>query len=361
MPEVTVLMSVYNGQNYLREAIESVLCQTWSDFEFLIIDDGSTDNSREIISSFDDSRIILINNSSNIGLTKSLNYGLHQARGKFIARLDADDVSHPRRLEHQVSYLKSHSDVALLGTWAKVIDENGKALRNTCLPTNPFLLKWRMLFANQIVHSSVMFSPKKVGRLGGYDASFSYSQDYDLWLRVMERYQIALFPKILVYRRKHSKDISARYFGSQNSSADLIACRNLEALLKKKVSIEDVHNIREIIHYRMISSADDFKRSLKLLQEVYKTVLRKWEPDAENMVLITNDYLRMIKVIASMCANLERKASFNIFKKAIKKNIDSLFDISTATCLLKILIGPRLLPKFRRILGRPDLEHRPIG
>ncbi|MBL7131186.1 MAG: glycosyltransferase [Candidatus Omnitrophica bacterium] len=358
---MTVLMSVYNGRNYLRDAIKSILRQTWSDFELLIINDGSSDNSGEIISSFDDPRIRLVENPVNVGLTKCLNRGLKLAKSNLIARQDADDISLPNRLAHQLSYLESHPDIVLLGTWVKVVDENSKVLRDTCSPIKPFVLKWRMLFSNQIVHSSVMFRLDKIWQLGGYDDSLAYSQDYDLWLRVMTKHRISLLPEILVHRREHANDISTKYIDSQNSTADRIACRYLSNLLKKKISIEDVHNFREIIHYRMISSPDDFKRSLKLLQEVYKAVLRKWEPDAENTALITNDYLRMIKVIASMCANLERKASFDILKNTINKDTISLFDISTASCLLKILIGPKLLPKFRRFLGRPDLEHRPIG
>ena len=352
MPKVTVLMSVYNGRLYLKESIESILNQTFNDFDLLIINDGSTDNSGEIILSFDDPRIRLIENPVNVGLTKSLNRGLKLAKGTLIARQDADDISLPHRLEHQLSYLESHLDIVLLGTWAKVIDENGKALRDTCSPINPFVLKWRMLFTNQIVHSSVMFNSEKVRQLGGYDSLFTFSQDYDLWLRIMKQHQIALLPEILVHRREHSNDISAKFFNSQNSTADRIACKNLKNLLKKNVSIEDVHNLRKIIHYRMISFVNDFNRLLKVLQEVHATIIREWEPDAKNAALITSDYLRMIKATASMCANLDRKAAFDILKTAVRKDMNSLFNAMTAVCFLKIIIGPKLVQKFRRFFGR---------
>ena len=104
-PEVTVLMSVFNGEKYLRESIDSILNQTFSDFEFLIINDGSTDSSRKIILSYDDSRIILVDNNENSGLSKSLNIGIHRGQGEYIARQDADDVSHPKRLEKELQFL----------------------------------------------------------------------------------------------------------------------------------------------------------------------------------------------------------------------------------------------------------------
>ncbi len=127
-PKVSVIMSVYNGDKYLREAIESILNQTFTDFEFIIVNDGSTDNSLEIIESYDDERIKTINNKKNIGLTKSLNKALKFAKGKYIARQDADDVSLPNRFEKQVEYLDSHPEVALVGTSVYLIDENGKII-----------------------------------------------------------------------------------------------------------------------------------------------------------------------------------------------------------------------------------------
>ena len=357
MLKITVLMSVYNGEKYLHQAIGGILSQTFKDFELLIINDGSTDKTGEILQSYHDPRTKIINNKENIGLTKSLNKGLRLARGEYIARQDADDVSHPQRLEQQAAYFKAHSDIALLGTWGKVINQNGETIREVCLSNNPFLLKWRLLFTNQIIHSSVMFNKKKICALGGYDPHLTYSQDYDLWLRIMDRYKIALLPQILTYRREHFSDISAMYFGKQNAFADQITCKYIEKLLEKKVAIEDVHNLRGVINCRMISSAHSFKRSLEIMQDVYEVIKIKWALDVKNLDLITNDYFRMIKVIASMCANIDRQPSFDILKNAIRKDAKSLFDTSTIMCLLKILIGPKWLPRCRKFLGRPEIEY----
>ena len=115
-PKVTLLMSVFNGQSYLKEAIESILNQTFEDFEFLIINDASKDNSLRIIQSFDDSRIKLVHNSDNIGLTKSLNKGIDLAKGEFIARMDCDDISLPERLSMQVSFIDKNPDIGILSS-----------------------------------------------------------------------------------------------------------------------------------------------------------------------------------------------------------------------------------------------------
>ena len=115
-PKVTLLMSVFNGQSYLKEAIESILNQTFEDFEFLIINDASKDNSLRIIQSFDDSRIKLVHNSDNIGLTKSLNKGIDLAKGEFIARMDCDDISLPERLSMQVSFMDKNPDIGILSS-----------------------------------------------------------------------------------------------------------------------------------------------------------------------------------------------------------------------------------------------------
>jgi glycosyltransferase involved in cell wall biosynthesis len=124
-PKLSVIMSVHNGEKYLREAIESILNQTFTDFKFIIINDGSTDNSLAIIRSYDDKRIRILNNGTNIGLTKSLNKALKQAKGKYIARQDADDVSLPDRFEAQLKYFVQYPEVALLGTSTYIINQEG--------------------------------------------------------------------------------------------------------------------------------------------------------------------------------------------------------------------------------------------
>jgi glycosyltransferase involved in cell wall biosynthesis len=207
-------MSVYNSQRHLRQAVESILHQTWTAYEFLIINDGSTDNSREIVTGFDDTRIRLVDNPANVGLTKSLNHGLELARGELVARQDADDISHPARLEQQVRFLDTHPDVVLLGTQARIVDENGHPVasaRGFARPTTNTAIKWCLLFGNAFVHTSVMFRRGAVWKqLEGYDERFTRSQDFELWSRVAATHQVQNLPDVLVDQRRHRDSIAAR-------------------------------------------------------------------------------------------------------------------------------------------------------
>ena len=199
-PKVSVLMSVYNGEKYLRNAVGSILNQTITDFEFIIINDGSTDGSREILEAYNDDRIVLIN-QNNTGLTKALNKGLSLARGEYVARIDADDSANPARLEKQLIFLRNNPKVILLGSNCYKINENGSILSITDLPVDEVQIKWRLLFYDCLYHSTVMFRRKEVDNLGGYNTTIPYAQDYDLWLRIAEKYPVANLKEPLVYLR----------------------------------------------------------------------------------------------------------------------------------------------------------------
>jgi len=207
-PKVTVLMSVYNGEKYLKEAIDSILGQTFKDFEFIIINDGSTDKTREILESYNDPRIKLINNKKNIGLTKSLNKGLRLARGEYIARQDSDDFSMPERLEKEVLFLDHNENIALVGTYYYMINEKGKIL-NTIKPSiKNEEIKSKLLNGNQFGHGSVMFRKKCIQEVGYYREEAGPVEDYDLWLRISDRYNIANIPVPLYKWRINVKSVS---------------------------------------------------------------------------------------------------------------------------------------------------------
>lgn len=196
-------MSVYNGELYLRDSIASMLQQTFEDFEFLIINDGSTDSTEEIVRSYSDSRIKLINNGENLGLAKSLNKGLAIATGNFVARQDADDTSERERLERQIEFLKTHKDVLMLGTMYNELDSHGKVLWPVRLPAEYTEIRWALLFFCPFVHSSVMLRRTALlENVGNYDESFRYSMDYDLWLRIALRHPVSNLDEFLVNYRQ---------------------------------------------------------------------------------------------------------------------------------------------------------------
>jgi glycosyltransferase involved in cell wall biosynthesis len=209
-PRVTVLMSVHNGDRWLRAAIDSVLAQTWRDFEFLIIDDASSDDTTAQVESVRDPRIRLIRLPENIGLTRSLNIGLRESRGDLIARHDSDDLSAPERLAKQVTFLSAHPDVALVGSQARLIDAGGHSRGARDLPLGSNGIRWLSLLDNPIIHTAAMFRAAVVrDELGGYDESFGCCQDYDLWARLLERHPARNLPERLVAVREHGGSISA--------------------------------------------------------------------------------------------------------------------------------------------------------
>ena len=193
-PLFTVLMPVYNGEKYLREAIDSILNQTLTDFEFLIIDDGSTDNSVQIISSYSDPRIKFVRNGTNLGISKTLNRGIEIASAEYIARMDADDISYPTRLQKQYSYLIENPECALLSTWAKMITETNKHIRTEKYRSR--LHYYNLTFECWMYHPTVVFKKTAAKEVGMY--SIPYAEDFELFWQLSRKFKIACLEEVLV-------------------------------------------------------------------------------------------------------------------------------------------------------------------
>ena len=193
-PKLTVLMPVYNASPYLREAMDSILQQTFSEFEFLIIDDGSTDESVSIIEKYNDPRIRFLKNERNIGISATLNKGIEIANCELIARMDADDISYPERLQKQFDYMTSHPDCALLSTWARVITHEKKFVRLEKYRSNFY--HYNLTFECWMYHPTVLFRRKPVVDVGMY--SMPYSEDYDLFWKLSMKYPIYNLAEALV-------------------------------------------------------------------------------------------------------------------------------------------------------------------
>jgi glycosyltransferase involved in cell wall biosynthesis len=178
-------MSVYNAEKYLKEAVESILNQTYKNFEFIIINDCSLDNSWNILKGYekDHKNIRLINNVENLGLTKNLNKALLLSKGQYIARMDADDISELNRFERQREFLENNEDVAILGTFSKDINEFGEVIRTRTVPITHIDIIRMLPKFSPISHPTVMFRKKKLEKLGYYNTKYRTSQDLDMWLR----------------------------------------------------------------------------------------------------------------------------------------------------------------------------------
>jgi glycosyltransferase involved in cell wall biosynthesis len=196
-PLVTVIMAVYNGQRFLRPAIDSVVGQTFRDLELIVINDGSTDGTRGILESYDDPRMTAVH-QDNMGQTAARNKGLALARGKYIAIQDADDISLQDRLAKQVAFLDSNGDCGLLGSWAYVISGDEEIIGTVRPRTSHRGIVASLAFGNQFIHSSVMFRDRCVQTLGNYDETALYAEDYEFALRISSRYRLANLPEYLV-------------------------------------------------------------------------------------------------------------------------------------------------------------------
>ncbi|MCX8043094.1 MAG: glycosyltransferase [Desulfobacterota bacterium] len=207
-PVITALMCVYNGAQVIPASIASILNQSFGDFELIIIDDGSTDETPEVLASYRDSRITVVR-QEHCGVTAALQHGLERARGTFVARLDADDMASPDRFKQQVEFFRHHPETALVATDAVGEDQDGNVVWETDLPDEGVAIAWRLLWYNCIVHSSVMFRAACVRELGGYHRSLPYAQDYDLWLRIAAHFPIGIVKAPLVtYRVHHPSSIT---------------------------------------------------------------------------------------------------------------------------------------------------------
>lgn len=209
-------MCVHNGLPFLNEAIESILNQSFCDFEFIIINDGSTDDSSQVIDAFAirDRRIILVN-QDHAGLVRALNRGLAMARAPVIARMDADDIALPERLARQYAHLMTKDDLAILGTAVSVIDADGRIVhRPNCIVGSDAVAK-AMRTGPSLAHPSVLMRRDVLLELGGYRMAYQHAEDYDLWLRVIERYKIDNLPEVLLLYRQHDRKVSSRYAFAQ--------------------------------------------------------------------------------------------------------------------------------------------------
>lgn len=195
LPQISVVMSVFNGSAYLKEAIESILNQTLENFELVIVDDSSADSTNKILSSFKDKRLKLVKNQTNLGLAKSLNIAINHSKGKYIARMDADDVSLPERLKTQLRYLESNPQIDLCGTWANLIDSRGRVVGEKRYPTSNHDLKSLLKYSQPVIHPTWM-AKSMFFKDNPYDPKFDYAEDYELISR-NPKIHLANIPEVL--------------------------------------------------------------------------------------------------------------------------------------------------------------------
>jgi glycosyltransferase involved in cell wall biosynthesis len=239
-PRVSGVMAVYNAERYLEQAVRSILDQTYGDFELIIIDDGSTDGSPAMLKSFaDGDRRLNVYRQPNSGLITSLNKACGLARGTYVARMDADDISLPRRFEKQVQHLDARKEIGVLGTWIQDIGADGQPGPIWPLPTSPATIPWFLMFGNCLAHPSVMMRRELIQSLA-YRTEAIHVEDYDLWIRASSMTGVANIPEVLLKYRILNQSVSSRHLAVQETQAAALQRGLRQQLLGTTEAVEPV-------------------------------------------------------------------------------------------------------------------------
>ena len=236
-PNITILMAVYNGAPFLRDAIDSIFAQTYPHFELLVVNDGSSDSTADVLQSYSDPRLIVITNERNLGLVASLNKGLDLARGELVSRMDADDLCLPERLEKQFLFLKGNPRVGLCGTWFRTFGAKRPTIVHP--PQHSDDIAARLFYESPIGHPTVMFRRGLFAQQGlSYKNDLPYVEDYELWTRAAEVTELANIPEVLLEYRYHEAQVSSQKQVMQRQNVDKIRLRQLNKIYPQASEVE---------------------------------------------------------------------------------------------------------------------------
>lgn len=282
---VSVVMTVFNGERFVSEAITSILHQTFRDFEFIVVDNQSTDRTPEIVSSFNDPRIIFIRNEKNLGQTKALNVGIRHSRGQYIARMDADDAAYPERLEVQFEFLEKNPTIGAVGSWCVDINANGKPIRRVKVPTDPVIIKAYLLASGNLTtwcltHPTMMIRRMVLDDAGLYHEpngqADGYPQDYELWSRISARYPIGNIGRPLLKYRILSNSESRNFVDRSTRYCFEITIRKIKSSLPD-LSDSALAPLANMLEYRPQSSAESGAAVLGLFDRYFDRAMQGTE------------------------------------------------------------------------------------
>lgn len=294
-------MPVFNGGKYVRQAIESILAQVFRDFEFIIVNDGSTDDSLAVIRSCKDYRTVLVERSHQ-GLIASLNAGLAIAKGEYIARMDSDDISLPTRIEKQVHFLDHHKDVGIVGTACQIIDDEGRELELQKWPCSDVEIRWSLLLTSPFAHPTVIFRRALLEKKAPYDSEYKSAEDYDLWARLLNDTRGANLSKPLMKYRRHTSSITANDRSEQLLNHDLIAFRTIKHQLPNfGITRDQIQALREIFveEKRLSRPASDLQLIdlFPLYLAMFDSYICQQSPDVDLETLKREEMLRIARCL----------------------------------------------------------------
>jgi len=314
-PIISVILPVYNGEDHLTECIESILSQTFKDFEFIIVDDASTDNTSQILKEFaqKDKRIKIIVHNTNLKQTAAANTAIKNAKGKYLARMDADDIALSNRFGRQVAFMEKNADIGLLGSWVDIIDDYGKILKTWHTNSSNGYLGWNLLFGTSFAHSSVMMRSKIV-KIAGYYQS-SEAEDYELWSRISRIAKVENLPETLQQKRVWAGQLALKVPTETRDCVLQIMQNNINHLLNdSNLDLEMIRNIRkvsdknpEIQDSRTISSIRN------ILLKLFDEYLSKFDLLNIDKKIISRDVFQKLNTLANW------HSSVNYFKALIDK------------------------------------------
>jgi glycosyltransferase involved in cell wall biosynthesis len=317
MPTVSVVMPVFNGAEFLDEAVFSILDQTFRDFEFIIIDDGSTDETASILQKYAEvDRRVKVFPQTNEGMIPALNRGCRLARGQYIARMDADDISLPHRLERQVEFLEGHPDIGIVGTWASRIDENGSIIGDWCLSPNPNILNWTHFFRVCVIHSTAMIRRDVLEKVNFYRPDATHAEDRDLWLRASAITEFSNVPEILlkyrVWRKSTSRRLGQQYKENQINLLALFVSQ----FLNRDVSMEAVNGLQG----SKLDSLERIRLTAILLDEIYHAFICRNALTSGERKEISCDAAKRMGSLALRASRFSYREFMLLFARALRLN-----------------------------------------
>lgn len=318
-PLISVVMPVYNGARFIRPTLDSILSQTLQDFECIIVDDGSTDGTQDILAEYaaKDNRI-KVHMGQHAGKVTAFNTGFHHARGEFIAIHCADDISFPERFATEVHYLNEHPHVAAVGTWVDLIDDDGKitgALRHV---TEPSIVEWRLLFRNPVADSSAMFRKSVMEEFGWYKETAS--EDYELLARISREYDIANIPLILGQYRIWQGNFTSLHGAEEEETVYAVIQEKASALLQEPVSDNAARALRLPITGRQDMTRTEIDLAVSLLSRLLPAFLLSRPLSALQTHTIRNDASEYLFLLAKIAARQSLLLSLGLRVRAILQN-----------------------------------------
>lgn len=320
---ISVILPAYNCEKYIEESVTSILNQTYDNFELIIIDDGSTDKTFNILKSFKDSRVRLYKNKINRGIIYSLNKGIFKSKGQFVARADGDDICEKDRFKKQINFLNKNKKISILGTGLSMINDRGKIKKFFFYPKSDILIKWSMLFSCPISHPSVMIRKNILKKIKNYNSDAKYAEDYDLWSKLIHKgRKFENLPIALIRLRKHNSNITYKKFKAHSLMGAKISKKNIEFNFKSlgKVNFDMIKCIFSLGKIQKSKSKD----SIYFICEIFKLFIKKNRKDLNYSEIkdIKANALKMIaKIWLRNITNININQLFKvIFKIFLTKN-----------------------------------------